>query len=206
MRQSQQSAQLFRGTDTAPVGHSLTHSVGSAENLCCLKVDVNATQAMVLLGADLSVLCPNRALLRAMTKANNRAIYSYFYTYDQTGDGAIHAAELESVFGSRNTSSHATQLFPYNAQLSKKIRSYWTSFAARGLPMLHNGPRWPQFGSGQSEAEMQLGDVVRSSGVTQWRSARCDFWSNYTIANPKTAAKRMRAAALLLPIVVDSRL
>jgi len=160
--------------------------------------DVNATQAMVLIGADLSVLCPNRALLRT-TSNHSHPLYGYYYAYDETGMGAPHGAELESVFGTRNTSLQV-QLFSYSALLSEVMRAFWTNFAQTGQPKAPGVPEWKQFGSAQSE--MQLSEVVESSIASKWRTSRCDYWDSYAVSNPWTARKRMRAAALLLPLVV----
>jgi len=161
------------------------------------RTEANASEAVALLGADLSVLCPSRAMLRAASKLGRRA-YGFYYSFPDAGPpGAVHGAELESVFGTYNASS-SDQLAPYSSTLSAIMRGYWTSMA-KGDPSGPGLPVWPLYGT--RGAEMVLGRAVGEGEASSWRTQRCDYWDRYAMAHPATHLARFIAACTLLPFV-----
>merc|ERR1712178_378908 len=119
--------------------------------------------------------------------------------FNTTGLGAIHGAELESVFGTHNFSKSAQQLFPYDQRLSDAIQGYWSSFALTGVPSAPGRKIWTPFDT--ETPEIHLDQAIEVGTVDSWRMKRCAYWKNYTARyGEKRAQRRMRYAAFLLPI------
>jgi len=124
-----------------------------------------------ILNCHLCIACPDRLLAEAVSATNPAYLYEFSYN-PVAGDYynmAAHAAEVGLVFG------YAVPPFQFNAQLSKQMIDYWTSFAKTGIPS--SVVTWPQFASAVPPLHQDLNAVI--SAKSGFYDEKCGFWKNY---------------------------
>jgi para-nitrobenzyl esterase len=86
------------------------------------------------------------------------AAFLYFFDHgypaaDAAGLHAFHASEIPYVFGTTERTAPAWPKLPADAaeaQLSKTMTGYWTSFAKDGAPAAAGQPVWQPYGAGEA--------------------------------------------------------
>jgi para-nitrobenzyl esterase len=90
--------------------------------------------------------------------------------------GAAHESELQYLFG-LPTASYPGALTAPQQRLASSMKSYWTNFAARGVPSTSSQPLWPAFTS-HTQDMMSLA-APRPQVETDFAAEHhCAFWSS----------------------------
>jgi para-nitrobenzyl esterase len=114
----------------------------------------------------LYMTCPTRFAARGAARATN-PVYLYQFTRVIPGGeslGAYHSAEIGYVFGTKES---WLPVEPVDYELSGRMMTYWTQFAATGNPNVAGLTDWPQY-SETGDRHLELGTTVRSGdGLTR---------------------------------------
>jgi para-nitrobenzyl esterase len=86
--------------------------------------------------------------------------------------GAFHAVEIPYVFGTLGLFDRLGLVQPVDRELSKRVMTYWTRFAATGDPNGESEEFWPEYREA-TDLHLELGDVI-TVGSRLYDEA-CDF-------------------------------
>jgi para-nitrobenzyl esterase len=90
--------------------------------------------------------------------------------------GAAHESELQYLFGLPTTYYPGTLTAPQQ-QLAASMQSYWTNFAARGVPSSTGQPMWPAFNS-HTQQMLSLAPPQPQVETDFAAEHNCTFWSS----------------------------
>ncbi len=107
-------------------------------------------------------ICPSRIMIGSMSNVKSKPYFYHFTKTHATGFGsnlgAHHAAEIPYVFGGLEAQKIVTEA---DAELSRKMMSYWTNFARTGDPNGDGLPVWPAYDT-KEEPYIELGEKVEA--------------------------------------------
>jgi para-nitrobenzyl esterase len=86
--------------------------------------------------------------------------------------GAFHAVEIPYVFGTLDLFDRLGLVQPVDRELSTRVMTYWTRFAATGDPNGESGVLWPEYREA-TDLHLELGDAI-TVGTDLYDKA-CDF-------------------------------
>ena len=98
--------------------------------------------------------------------------------------GAVHASEIEYVFGMLDSNKNFTWQ-PEDYKLAELIETYWTNFAKTGDPNGGGAPKWPRNDSRDDYAVMHLDAGAHSAAETH--RDRYEFLDKYYARPAKPA-------------------
>jgi para-nitrobenzyl esterase len=128
---------------------------------------------MVEAVADLELHVPNELLARAH-EARGNTVYRYRFEWEAPEKRACHALDLPFTFGTFDVSTWCDFAGATGArrtqaeQLSERMRSAWTSFAATGVPVDPRTGPWPSSGHqplGTNEGEGSHDTVAHRTAI-----------------------------------------
>ena len=86
--------------------------------------------------------------------------------------GAFHAVEIPYVFGTLGLFDRLGLVQPVDRELSMRMMTYWTRFAATGDPNGEGEALWPEYREA-TDLHLELGDTI-TVGTGLYDEA-CDF-------------------------------
>jgi para-nitrobenzyl esterase len=164
--------------------------------------DNDPTYAQDRVGTDPG-MCRALATLKAQASTNNKGVYGYNFTYQNTPyyfpqmpneysptgffrPLAYHTADIQYVFKNWHGGNLGVNLDQVNGQprelqgdekkLSNQLIAAWTNFAATGNPNGKGAPVWPAFTT-DSPTFLQQDTPSTTQTEDQYREMyKCDFW------------------------------
>lgn len=131
---------------------------------------------------------------RLAVKQAERGASSYLYYFDHSypasdalGLGAFHAAEVPYVFGAAGTNAPLPANWPRppvgpaEQALSSAMIAYWTSFAARGVPMAPGEDAWRPYAENKAfmafRARAEASDNLLAGHYALAEEIKCRRWT-----------------------------
>ncbi|WP_338759650.1 carboxylesterase/lipase family protein [Massilia sp. METH4] len=138
-------------------------------------------------GTDFLFACSGRKVVRRFAAAG-LPVYAYEFADTNApqfiafpprpeGYGAYHAAEIQYIFPVNGTDSmSATPFTAAQADLSRKMVSFWAQFAKSGNPNASGSTEWPRYDAA-SDTYLTLAPGALATNTRFAEQHKCAFWT-----------------------------